>query len=48
MDLSSFGDETGPSDNNPAVAKAVENLAAPGRDVLGTGQDTEAEGGTVS
>ncbi|MBD3159042.1 MAG: transposase [Candidatus Lokiarchaeota archaeon] len=50
LDLSGFGDETGRSDNNPAVAKAVENLAAPGRDVPGTGQETEAETarGTVS
>ncbi|MFO7837621.1 MAG: hypothetical protein R6V83_13345 [Candidatus Thorarchaeota archaeon] len=30
LDLSSFGDETGASDNNSAVAKAVETLAAPG------------------
>ncbi|MBS3793861.1 MAG: transposase [Candidatus Thorarchaeota archaeon] len=50
LDLSSFGDETGPSDNNSAVAKAVENLTAPGCDVPGHGQETEAEtgGGTVS
>ncbi|MBS3795460.1 MAG: hypothetical protein KGY80_11210 [Candidatus Thorarchaeota archaeon] len=50
LDLSGFGDETGQSDNNPAVAKAVEDLAAPGCDVSGSGQETEAEtaGGTVS
>ncbi|MFO7835842.1 MAG: hypothetical protein R6V83_04240 [Candidatus Thorarchaeota archaeon] len=50
LDLSSFGDEAGQSDNNPAVAKAVENLAAPGRDVSGPGQETEAKTarGTVS
>ncbi len=50
LDLSSFGDDTGPSDNNPTVAKVVENLAAPGHDVPGTGQEAEAEteGGTVS
>ncbi|MGV9103213.1 MAG: hypothetical protein ACOC3C_03745 [Candidatus Thorarchaeota archaeon] len=50
LDLSSFGDEAGQSDNNSVVAKAVENLAAPGCDVPGHGQETEAEteGGTVS
>jgi transposase len=50
LDLSSFGDEAGQSDDDPAVAKAVEDLAAPGRDVPGRGQETEAEteGGTVS
>lgn len=35
LDLSSFGGETGQSDNNPAVAKAVGTLAASGRDVSG-------------
>ncbi|MFO7835671.1 MAG: hypothetical protein R6V83_03380 [Candidatus Thorarchaeota archaeon] len=50
MDLASFGDKAGQSDNNPAVAKAVENLAVPGSDVSGSGQETEAETarGTVS
>ncbi|MFO7835258.1 MAG: hypothetical protein R6V83_01270 [Candidatus Thorarchaeota archaeon] len=43
MDLSSFGDEAGQSDNNPAVVKAVGTLAASGRDVSGSGQETEAE-----
>ncbi|MFO7836416.1 MAG: hypothetical protein R6V83_07170 [Candidatus Thorarchaeota archaeon] len=38
LDLSGFGDETGQSDNNPAVAKAVEDLAAPGCDVSGQGR----------
>ncbi|MFO7837863.1 MAG: hypothetical protein R6V83_14560 [Candidatus Thorarchaeota archaeon] len=50
LDLSSFGDETGPSDNNPAVAKTVGPLAAPRCDVSGREQEIEAEtaGGTVS
>ncbi|MFO7837361.1 MAG: hypothetical protein R6V83_12015 [Candidatus Thorarchaeota archaeon] len=50
MDLSSFGDETRPSDNKPAVAKAAGTLAVPGHDVSGSGQETEAETarGTVS
>ncbi|MFO7836516.1 MAG: hypothetical protein R6V83_07670 [Candidatus Thorarchaeota archaeon] len=50
LDLSSFGDEAGQSDNNPAVAKAAGTLVAPGCDVSGSGQETEAETarGTVS
>ncbi len=50
LDLSSFSDGAGGSDDNSAVAKAVETLTASGRDVSGSGQEIEAEtvGGTVS
>jgi hypothetical protein len=37
LDLSGLGDETRQSDNNPAAAKAVGTLAAPGCDVSGSG-----------
>ncbi|MGV9169422.1 MAG: hypothetical protein ACOC38_05710, partial [Promethearchaeia archaeon] len=50
MDLLNCGDKAEVGDHDHAVAKAVENLAAPGCDVSGSGQETEAETerGTVS
>ena len=41
-DLSSFGDEAGVSDNDPAVVKAVERLSVAGSDVPATRQEKEA------
>ncbi|MFO7836308.1 MAG: hypothetical protein R6V83_06625 [Candidatus Thorarchaeota archaeon] len=37
LHLPSFGDGAGESDDNPAVAKAVETLTASGGDVSGSG-----------
>ena len=42
LDLSSFGDEAGVSDNDPAVANAVEKLSVVGRDAPVTRQEKEA------
>ncbi|GAF81675.1 unnamed protein product, partial [marine sediment metagenome] len=39
LDLSSIGDETGVSDNDPAVVNAVEGLSVAGSDAPATRQE---------
>ncbi len=42
LDLACFGDETGESDNDPAVVRTVETLSVVGSDVPASVQEEEA------